>query len=378
MKEKNSIRVLQATVCNDKGGLTGYICQNYNFIDKDKIQFDFITYDKVLDFEEDFKKKGADFYRSPKPQNIFKYYKFWRKLQRKNKYKIVHFHMAYTNIIPIIFAKLVGIENIILHAHSTQIDDNRLVIRVIKENLNSIGKILVKFLVKKYLACSDLAAKWMFPKEVVREKKYILAHNAINLNRYLFSKKIRKEKRKELQILDDCFCIGHVGRFTYQKNHEFLIDIFKEIHSLNINTKLLLIGSGPLVDKIKEKVINSNLEKDVIFLGNRKDVFNLYSIMDCFVLPSLFEGLPIVGIEAQAASLPCFFSNTITKELSISNLVEYLSLKKSSTIWAKRIIATKNVVRKNRAYEIKENGYDINSEIKKLENFYINMMSNNN
>lgn len=376
MENENAIRVLQYIVSNDKGGLTKYICQNYCFINKNKIQFDFITYDKFLDFEKDFYNKGAKFYRIPKIKNIFKYFSFWRRLQKENKYKIIHFHMSYTNFIPIICARLVGIESIILHAHSTQIDDNRFFIRVIKEQLNFLGKILSKFIVKKYVACSDFAAKWMFPVTVVKKKKYMLAHNAIDLEKYIFNIEIRKQKRKELGISDNCFCIGHIGRFTYQKNHEFLIDIFKEIHLLNKNTRLLLIGNGPLIDKIKEKVLNLNLENNVIFLGNRKDVPSLYNVMDCFVLPSLFEGLPIVGIEAQAAGLPCFFSDTITKELFITNLANYIALNENPKIWAKKIIEYQWVLRKNMSNEIKKNGYDINMEIKNLERYYTNLINN--
>ena len=207
MESKKTIRVLQYIVSNDKGGLTKYICQNYCFINKSKIQFDFITYDKFLDFEKEFYQEGARFYRILKIKNIIKYFSFWKRLQEENKYEIIHFHMSYTNIVPIICARLVGIKNIILHAHSTQIDDNRFFIRMIKKQLNFLGKFLAKFLVKRYLACSDLAAKWMFSRTIVREKKYILAHNAIDLKKYLFNREIRNQKRKELDISDNCFCI---------------------------------------------------------------------------------------------------------------------------------------------------------------------------
>lgn len=370
MESKKTIRVLQYIVSNDKGGLTKYICQNYYFINKNKVQFDFITYDKFLDFEKTFYQEGARFYRIPKIKNIFKYFSFWKRLQENNKYEIIHFHMSYTNIIPIIFAKLVGIKGIILHAHSTQIDDNRFFIRMIKKQLNFLGKFLAKFLVKRYLACSDLAAKWMFSTTIVREKKYILAHNAIDLKKYLFNREIRNQKRKELDISDNCFCIGHIGRFTYQKNHEFLIDIFKEIHLLNKNTKLLLIGNGPLITKIKEQVLNLNLENNVIFLGNRKDVPSLYNVMDCFILPSLFEGLPIVGVEAQTSGLSCYFSKNITEEIGITQLANFISLNKSPKFWAEKIIKNRHVERKDMLEDIIKSGYDINTEILKIEKLY--------
>lgn len=375
MKNEEIVRVLQYMVSNDKGGLTKYICQNYKFINKDKIQFDFITYDRFLDFEEEFSKEGARFYRVPRLKNVFKYFKFWRTLQRKNKYKIVHFHMSYTNIVPIIFAKSVGIENIILHAHSTQIDDNRFFIRAIKTILNFLGKYLVQFLVKKYLACSDLAAKWMFPVKIIKEKKYILAHNAIDLKKYIFDKNMRKKKRKELCISDKCFCIGHVGRFTYQKNHDFLIDIFYEIYKVSSKAELLLIGENidnkKYIDKIKNKIEKLHLNANVKFLGKRDDVPQIMQAMDCLVLTSLFEGLPLVGIEAQAAGLPCFFSDTITKEVKITNLVNFISLKKKPEFWAEKILNTNTNIKRFSLKEILSSGYDINMEIKKIEKIYL-------
>lgn len=374
MENKKNIRVLQYIVSNDKGGLTKYICQNYCFINKNKIQFDFITYDKFLDFEKEFYQKGARFYRIPKIKNIIKYFSFWKRLQEENKYEIIHFHMSYTNIVPIICARLVGIKNIILHAHSTQIDDNRLFIRIIKKQLNFLGKILVKFLVKKYLACSDLAAKWMFPISVVKRKEYILVHNAIDLKKYLFNREIRNQKRKELNISDNCFCIGHVGRFAYQKNHDYLIDIFKEIYLLNKNTKLLLIGDGSLINREKEKVLNLGLEENVIFLGNRNDVFDLYNAFDCFILPSRFEGLGMVIIEAQASSLHCYVSDIIPKEVKITDLVDFISLDKSPKFWAKKIMKDNIFERNNMLKDILKAGYDVEYEVKRLEKIYMSSL----
>lgn len=374
MENKKNIRVLQYIVSNDKGGLTKYICQNYYFINKDKVQFDFVTYDKFLDFEKDFCNKGAKFYRIPKIKNIYKYFSFWKKLQEKNKYEIIHLHMSYTNIIPIICAKLVGIKSIILHAHSTQIDDNRFFVRMIKKQFNFLGKFLAKFLVKRYLACSDLAAKWMFPTTIVKEKKYILAHNAIDLKKYLFNRGVRNQKRKELNISDNCFCIGHVGRFAYQKNHDYLIDIFKEIYLLNKNTKLLLIGDGSLINREKEKVLKLGLEENVIFLGNRNDVFDLYNAFDCFVLPSRFEGLGMVIIEAQASSLHCYVSDIIPKEVKITDLVDFISLDKSPKFWAKKIMKDNIFERNNMLKDILKAGYDIEYQVKRLEKIYMNLL----
>ena len=167
---------------------------------------------------------------------------------------------------------------------------------------------------------------------------------------------------------------SHIGRFTYQKNHEFLIDIFKEIHLLNKNTKLLLIGNGPLITKIKEQVLNLNLENNVIFLGNRKDVPSLYNVMDCFILPSLFEGLPIVGVEAQTSGLSCYFSKNITEEIGITQLANFISLNKSPDFWAKKIMKEDVFERRNMSKNIIKAGYDIEYEVKRLEKIYMNLL----
>ena len=168
--------------------------------------------------------------------------------------------------------------------------------------------------------------------------------------------------------------MGHVGRFSYQKNHEFLIEIFNEIHKILSEAELLLIGDAvedkTYLNKAKQKVKDLGLEENVKFLGIRNDVPELMQTMDCFVLPSRFEGLPMVGIEAQAAGLPCYFSDVITEEVKITDLVNFISLNKSPKFWAKEVIKSRNFKRKDISNKIIEAGFDINTEINKIEKFY--------
>lgn len=365
------IRILQAFVANDKGGLTGYICQNYRFIDKNKVQFDFLTFeDGKLDFEDEFISMGARFYHISRPSHLISYAKSLKGILNQTEYVAVHFNMSYANFIPIIIARWLGAKKIIVHSHSTAIDDRRSVVRIIKTAIHKIGRNLMSYMADDYLACSSLAAQWMYPVSILQSKHYHMARNAIDVSKYNYNPHVRADVRQRLKISDDTFVIGHVGRFTYQKNHEFLINVFKEVHQKVKDSVLLLIGEGLDEGLIKQKVKELQLNDNVIFLGRRNDVPKLFQAMDCFVLPSRFEGLPIVGIEAQAAGLPCVFSSDITTEASVSNEVVFISLDDMSH-WISNILATSTGQRKACEKSCLDTaGYNIQSEIKKIENLY--------
>lgn len=370
------IHILQATVSNDKGGLTGYICQNYRYIDKSKVQFDFLTYETQLDFQEEFEKMGARFYVVPKPSRFWAYIKALKQIREVNEYGAVHFNISYANWLTLLAAKWVGFQRIIVHSHSTEIDDKRKLVRGMKKCIHHVGKMLMPALGTDFLACSQLAGRWMYPDSILQGKKYHLAKNAINLEKYRFNSAMRKAVRQELGIGENEFCIGHIGRFNYQKNHAFLIDIFYKLLKVCPNAKLLLIGDGPYLFNIKRSVTELRIEDSVFFLGRRNDVPQLLQAMDCFVLPSRFEGLPIVGVEAQAAGVPCFFSTNITREVGITDLAHFISLKKKPEEWAEMILSESKVKRKNMEEEIIKAGYDIRCEIGKLEKFYDSDLSN--
>lgn len=365
------IRILQAFVANDKGGLTGYICQNYRFIDKNKVQFDFLTFeDGKLDFEDEFISMGARFYHISRPSHLISYAKSLKGILNQTEYVAVHFNMSYANFIPIIIARWLGAKKIIVHSHSTAIDDRRSVVRIIKTAIHKIGRNLMSYMADDYLACSSLAAQWMYPVSILQSKHYHMARNAIDVSKYNYNPHVRADVRQRLKISDDTFAIGHVGRFTYQKNHEFLINIFKEVHQKVKDSVLLLIGEGPDEGLIKQKVKELQLNDNVIFLGRRNDVPKLFQAMDCFVLPSRFEGLPIVGIEAQAAGLPCLFSDVITTETSVSKNVVFISLDDMNH-WISNILSISTEKRKPcEKLCIDIAGYNIKKEIKEMESLY--------
>ena len=366
------IKILQAFVVNDNGGLTNYICQNYRFIDKNKIQFDFLTYErKSLDFEEEFINLGSHFFHVSRLFHLLSYINEMRIILHENNYAAIHFNMSYANFIPVLIVYLLNAKRIIIHSHSTKIDDRRKLVRLIKTCVHYVGKYILKFIATDYLACSALAAQWMYPKSIIKSKYYHLAKNAIDVHKYLYNPQIRITEKRKLGIPDSVFVIGHIGRFTYSKNHEFLLDIFQSIVCKNKNTMLLLIGEGPEENAILEQTRKMGLVGKVLFLGRREDVPRLLQVMDCFVLPSRFEGLCIVGVEAQASGLPCIVSDQISKELNQTGLVQFISLTSSADIWAKTILSVKDIRRKNIEKKLNSCGYDIRISIEQMTRLYM-------
>ena len=212
--------------------------------------------------------------------------------------------------------------------------------------------------------------RWMF-----KNHSFVIMRNAINTEKFVYDPEIAKRQKESLGI-EDKFVLGHVGRFNFQKNHEFLIEIFNEVCKENANTVLLLVGTGELEENIHKKVRNLGLHEKVKFLGVREDIPELMQAMDVFVFPSLFEGLPVTLVEAQAAGLPCVVSDTITKEIDITNNVKFLDINGKTYEWAKDIIKKKE--RKKEAYHMLEKaGFDIKNNAEWLVEQYQRKLGGN-
>ena len=235
--------------------------------------------------------------------------------------------------------------------------------------INAIFKPLVNLCTDKYLACSEVACDWLFGKS--KRKECTIINNGIDTDRFKYNEEIRKNVQKKLGLQNNKI-IGHVGRFSTQKNHEFLIKIFEKIYEKDNSFRLVLIGVGEEETKIKNIVKNKKLEKIVFFLGKKDNTQDFYSAFDYFLMPSLYEGLPVVGIEAQCSGLQCFFSNTIDKQILISDRAKMIDLNSSENLWANSILETKidNTNRTKYATEINEKGYGIKSTISLLEKIY--------
>ena len=366
-------KVLQIAVANTRNGVTGYLLSHYRKMNRQRIQFGFVTYDREWDFAKEVERMGGGHHALPHPKlmNIVEYYKELKKLKIEFGYDAVHFNLSYANMVPVLLAKMVGFRRIIVHSHSTGIDSYSFVIRAGKGLLHYVGRQLILFLATDFCACSEMAAQWMFPTRLINQSQYTILHNAIEVRSFCFHREKRMMKRKELGISADDFVVGYIGRFTYPKNYRFLIQIFREIEKKNPRSVLLLVGDGPDREFAEKQVAVYGLTDKVQFLGKRADAADLYQAMDCFLLPSRFEGLPLVGIEAQAAGLPCFFSDTITKEVGITDLAHFISLETSPTEWAEEILKKSQIPRRDTSEEIAAAGYDIEKEIREIEEFYL-------
>lgn len=347
------------------GGVEAVVMNYYRNIDKKKIQFDFIFDDDSNDIPYDeIEKLGGKVILIPPYQKVFKYHKELKRVLMSGNYKIVHSHINTLSVFSLFAAKKAGVPVRIAHSHSTT---NK------KEWKKNLLKLVLRPLSKKYathyFACTEHAAKWMFGDN---EDTYIL-NNAIDLDKFKYSKQIREEKRKKLKIKEDTFVIGHIGRFVKQKNHEFIIDVFNEIHKENKNAVLLLVGKGPLMDEIKEKVKELKLTKNVKFLGQRSDVNELYQAFDLFLFPSLYEGLGMVAIEAQTSGLQCIASTEVPSIAKVTDNLEFLELDDTIEMWKNVILDKQNKKRKSYVTEVKKAGYDIKTEVKKLEEKYIEL-----
>lgn len=240
---------------------------------------------------------------------------------KNNHYNIVYCNIGFANALLYLAVKVAGAK-LVVHAHNTKIDVPSKKARTMLNIYHYLSRSLFTWLIDEKFGCGNAACRWLFGSLNEAE----IRHNAIDCSKFTFDKKTREQIRKEIGIDDSTILIGHVGRFSYQKNHEYLICLFANMHKKYANTKLLLVGIGENMDPIQKLVKSLKLESDVIFMGLRNDVNKLMQAMDCFILPSRFEGLPVVGIEAQAADLPCFFSDTITKELAITEKAYFFSL----------------------------------------------------
>ncbi|MDO4282318.1 MAG: glycosyltransferase family 1 protein [Clostridia bacterium] len=366
MKEKEEpIRILQCVNDMHRAGLETMLMNYYRNIDRDKIQFDFLTHRPYKsDYDGEIIKLGGRVYYAPRlyPQNYPKYFKWMKEFFLEHpEYKIVHSHIDAMSYIPLLAAKKNNIPIRIAHSHSTSIDKD------FKYLLKQYYRMKINKVSTHNLACGYEAGKFLF-----KGRKFKIISNAVDASKFYYVEKIRKLKRKELNI-DDEFVVGHIGRICYPKNHKFLIDIFEEIIRIYSKSKLLIVGMGEKEEEIKEYVKSKSLEEKIKFLGSRNDVSELYQAMDVFVLPSLFEGIPLVGIEAQFSDLPCFFSDRVPKEAKFNEKTKFVSLDNSPFEWAQEIIKVKDLKRVNKRNDAIDNNYDIKNTHKVLENFYFDL-----
>jgi glycosyltransferase involved in cell wall biosynthesis len=360
------IRVLMINYKMQCAGIESFIMNIYRNIDRTKVQFDFLVhYAQRQFYDEEIEQLGGRIYRlTVREDNDF--VKYFRDLKRffeeHIEYMIVHGHMESFGQFYLKAAMNAGVPIRIAHSHIAQ--KNNDLKGMVKYWLNKgYGKYATDL-----FACSEIAGKFMFGENA----SFTVWNNAIDVEMFSFNIDIRKIMREKLDISDGQLVIGHVGRFNTQKNHTFLIDIFCEIKKIRNNAVLLLIGGGDLEYQIANKVEKMQLGESVRFMGVRKDVNMLYQAMDVFLMPSLFEGLPVSGIEAQTAGLPCVFSDTVTRETDITGNVSFISLSEKPSEWADRICKMLDTFkRENQGDTIASKGYDIKHQADMLAQYYL-------
>lgn len=356
------------------GGIQTFVLENVKYMDKSRVQIDFLVLDDGNEYELEsvVKDRKCNLYKLKniwikKTTDYCKYYKTVNDFFKKhNDYQVIHLHSSSKNFLILALAKKYGIKVRIAHSHNIGFQTtSRLQVL-----LGNLLKFPLRYYSTHYFACSYLAGRWLFGEKIAKNNLTVVK-NAVDIQKFKYNIDKSIKIKNELGLANN-FVIGHVGRFTHQKNHKFLIEIFKEIVKEEKDARLLLVGTGPLECEIKEKVKALGIENEVKFLGYKKNVELYMQAMDVFLFPSEFEGLGLVLVEAQTAGLYCFTSkDVVPQEVRASSLLEYISLKEDAFYWAKRILNKKNFNRYSPLNDIKSAGYDIHDTSEFLQKFYI-------
>ncbi len=354
------IRVLQCVNNMHRAGLETMLMNYYRNIDRTRIQFDFLMHrDGRSDYDDEIEALGGRIFRAPRlyPQNYPAYFRYMNTFFREHpEYKIVHSHIDSMSYLPLLAAKRAGVPVRIAHSHNTGIDLD------FKYPLKQYFRYRLSKVATHRLACGTEAGKFLF-----RGRDFTVIPNAVDPLGFRFSEAVRQRKREELSISDN-FVVGHIGRMSYQKNHEFLLCLFAELIKNRSDARLLLVGTGEKEKELKEKVVSLGITSSVLFLGNRSDVQELYQAMDIFILPSHFEGIPLVGIEAQFAGLPCLFSEGVPQEVCFSKACRFQKLTEPSSVWVKDVLSLIAEADRNRVIDY--SSYDIRVAATDLQTRY--------
>ena len=358
-----AIRVLHIVTYMGRGGLETMLMNYYRHIDRNKVQFDFLVHrDFEADYDAEIRELGGKIYHISRviPWSHSYREKLKHFFRKHSEYKIVHVHQDCLSSVALQCAKECGVPVRIAHSHTSS---------AVKD---------LKYLIKKYymkkipvyatdlFACGKQAGNWMF-----RGNDFRVIPNGICVQDYIYSEKKRKKIRKESDT-ENNLVIGHVGNFTRAKNHEFLLRVFCEILKKESSAQLILVGDGKFQEKIKKQAIQLGIQENIFFTGTRSDVNELMQAMDVFVFPSLYEGLPVTMIEAQAAGLPCVISDYVSEECIVtSDLISVMKLSDSVEMWAECALQKVKIDRRNTSEEIEKAGYDIKIAAKKLEQIYL-------
>ena len=371
-RESRRLRVLQVGMTRNLGGIETYLIEQFRHLDKSKIDYDFvnITGEYSICYEDEILASGSKIFKVvSRHKNPLLHYWQWFNilLQNKGVYDVIVLNTnSLEYVFPLVLGKVFGIPVRVIHSHNSGFENKQGLARRILVGMN---KKLLAWSANLRFACSQFAGQWMF-----KDNPYHVIYNAIDIHKYDADLAVRDEMRQALN-LDTALTLLHVGRFSYQKNHSFLLDIFKEVHSIQPDSVLLLVGDtteeSEFLTEVKRKIKAYGLEHVVRLLGRRDDVNKIMQAADVLVMPSFFEGLTVVGIEAQACDLPLLLSDTVTKELGLLPSTQFISLDAGAKAWAEVIVNSKQHNRRSRYEELKAAGYDIGFETERVEKLLI-------
>lgn len=346
------------------GGVETFILNMYYML-REKHTFYFITQHSSICKQTEILNHGDKIlYCHSRKSNYFKFKKDLKKIFIDNDFDVIwQNNCSLSCIDELIEAKKAGVKRRIIHSHNSQNMGSK-----IAYCLHLVNKLRLHKYITDSFACSQIAANWMFPTEIAQKTNII--KNAIDTSKYAYNRHIEKEMKKNLGIPENIKIIGHVGRFHEQKNHYFIISVFYEYLKKYPNTLLILCGDGSLKEDIALLTKKLNINDKVLFLGNRNDMENIYQVFDCLLFPSLYEGLPFVLVEAQAAGIPCLISDKISKEVVLTNLINFKSLDDPIEEWVNKLFELINEKKYNTVEEIKDNGYDIYQNSLIIENIF--------
>ena len=362
------IRIVHNIASLHLGGSQAFVMNMYRNIDRSKVQFDFVVTPETKEgFYDEITNLGGKIFSCPryKGTNHIQYNKWWDDFFNEHpEYKVIHGHVRSTASIYLKIAKRPGLVTI-AHSHSTSHGNG----------ISAIVKRIMQLPIRKqadYLfACSDKAGKWLYGEKAITQQNYYMIPNGVDLKRFEFDVNKRNQMRMTLGIKKDMMILGHIGRLSTPKNHKFLLNVFNKYHKINSNSKLLLVGDGELFDCIKEHIDKLNISDAVIMTGSKQNTEDYYQVMDIFVFPSLWEGLPVSVVEAQANGLQCLISDVITHDVDLTDLIQYLPL--DEELWLGAIVEAH---KKKRMGLTNENiqrlqPFDALTVANKLQEFYL-------
>ena len=363
------IRVAQVIGKAVISGVDSVVMNYYRHIDRSRVQFDFFMdgYNKTLIDEEILDLGGRIIKLEPYENSMRTNMRQCRAAFAEGQYTIVHSHLNTLSCFPLYAAFRAKVPIRIAHSHSTM-SRGEWKRNLMKQALRPFSKTFATH----YAACADYTARWLFGSQTVQDGKVHLIQNAIDTVRFSPNEAARQRIRKEFH-LENRFIIGHIGRFAFQKNHELLIRVFAEVYRQNQNAALILIGTGELEADIRTLVKELRIEHAVFFTGIRRDIPDFLNAFDVFFLPSRYEGLPVVGIEAQAVGLPCLMSDAVTKDTAITPLVEFFPLHADIKAWAQKLLSYEHTQKRPYPDLLRDSGFEINHAAEALCCWYENL-----